>query len=333
MESGLNMNERENEPMNQRQAVAVPRHVTVVGAGIMGCDIAAIFVAAGADVTAVATSSARQEERVDHVRRSVGQLATGKAEGRFSLVEGLEAAPLRETDLIIETVPEDLALKKRVFEHLERLASADVPIASNASGFPISAIAGHLDSASRTAGLHFFLPAHVVPVVEVVKGERTSDEKMDFLVDTMRAVGRVPVRVKRDTPGFLANRIQHALMREVFSILDEDLASPEDVDAAVRFGFGFRYVAAGPLMQKEFAGLDTQLAAATSIYPGLSKSSEPSRTLKDLVASGRTGAKSLHGFWDWDPASLQAARAAYEKTLLQALHVLKNSSTGSPSGT
>jgi 3-hydroxybutyryl-CoA dehydrogenase len=326
------MHKLESQSMNERQALSVPRHVTVVGAGIMGCDIAAIFVAAGADVTAIATSSARQEERVNHVRRSVEQLATGKAEGKFALVNGLDAAPLRETDLIVETVPEDLALKRRVFEQLEQLASANVPIASNASGFPISAIAGHLDSASRTAGLHFFLPAHVVPVVEVVKGERTSDATMDFLFDTMRAVGRVPVRVKRDTPGFLANRIQHALMREVFSILDEDLASPEDVDAAVRYGFGFRYVAAGPLMQKEFAGLDTQLAAATSIYPALSKSSEPSRTLTSLVANGRTGAKSLHGFWDWDAASLQAAKSAYEKTLLEALSVLTNSTAGGASG-
>ena len=216
---------------------------------------------------------------------------------------------------------------------LEKLASAHVPIASNASGFPITAIAGHLETASRMAGLHFFLPAHVVPVVEVVKGENTSEHTMDFLVAAMKAVGRVPVRVKKDTPGFLANRIQHALMREVFSILDEDLASPEDVDAAVRFGFGFRYVAAGPLMQKEFAGLDTQLAAATSIYPALSTSSEPSRTLKALVANGRTGTKALRGFWDWDPASRHAAKAAYESTLLKALQVLMESTARSADGT
>lgn len=305
----------------------IPSHVTVIGSGAMGCDIAAIFIAAGASVTAVATSMSRAAERRAHVERSVAQLnrrvQSEPVGDKFSLVESLEAARLRDSDLIVETIPENLALKQQLFTDLERAASRHVPIVSNASGFPITAIAGHLESADRTAGLHFFLPAHLVPIVEVVKGERTSSSTVDQLMSVMEAVGRIPVRVNRDSPGFLANRIQHALMREVFSVLDEDLATPEDIDKAVRFGFGFRYVAAGPLLQKEFAGLDTQLAAATSIYPGLSRASEPSETLRGLVSAGRTGAKSLHGFWDWTPESLQAAKAGYERTLLQALRLLE----------
>jgi 3-hydroxybutyryl-CoA dehydrogenase len=224
---------------------------------------------------------------------------------------------------VIETVPENLELKRDIFSAVLQRAPAGVPVVSNASGLPITSIAGDMPTAERTAGLHFFLPAHLVPVVEVVRGERTSDETMDRVHGFMQAVGRVPVRVRRDTPGFLANRIQHALMREAFAVIDEELASPEDVDAAVRFGFGFRYVAAGPLMQKEFAGLDTQLAAARSIYPGLSKSSEPSEVLTRLVAQGRTGAKTLRGFWEWTPERLQAARDEYEATLLRALELLK----------
>ena len=125
------------------------------------------------------------------------------------------------------------------------------------------------------ANTHFFQPAHLVPLVEIAKGEHTSDATVDALHAIFSSVGRMPVRVSRDVPGFLANRIQHALMREAFSVIDEGLATAEDVDIAVRFGFGFRYAAAGPMLLKEFAGFDTQHAAATVIYPSLCNHSAP----------------------------------------------------------
>ncbi len=301
-----------------------PTHVTVLGTGAMGCDIAAIFVAAGVPVHAVATSLQRRAECEAHVQRSVAQIGLSVAEAApFVLLDTLDTVPWRATSLVIETVPEKLALKQALFEELLQRAPPDVPVVSNASGFPITRIAGHLPTAERTAGLHFFLPAHLVPVVEVVQGEKTREDIVHRVHGYMQAVGRVPVRVNRDTPGFLANRIQHALMREAFAVVEEGLATPEDVDAAVRFGFGFRYVAAGPLMQKEFAGLDTQLAAAGSIYPGLSRSDAPGTLLRGLVADGRLGAKSLRGFWEWTPETLRQAKAEYEATLMAALRLLK----------
>jgi 3-hydroxybutyryl-CoA dehydrogenase len=141
----------------------------------------------------------------------------------------------------------------------------------------------------------------------------------------MKSVGRMPVRVNRDMPGFLANRIQHALMREAFSVIQEGLGTAEDVDTAVRYGFGFRYVAAGPILQKEFAGLDTQISAARSIYPSLSTSAEPIPVLKEVVAEGRLGMKSGRGFWTWTPELIQQERERYERTLLAALKLLRDS--------
>lgn len=290
----------------------------------MGCDIAAIFIAAGCKVSCVSPDPTKSESRLARIERSRAQLATQAAvQHEAVLGRNIDDVPWDETELVIETVPEKLELKRDVFARVLARAPAGVPVVSNASGFPITRIAGDMPTAERTAGLHFFLPANLVPVVEVVKGERTSQATVDTVYGYMQAVGRVPVRVNRDTPGFLANRIQHALMREAFAVIDEGLATPEDVDAAVRFGFGFRYVAAGPLMQKEFAGLDTQLAAARSIYPGLSTSKEPSEVLTRLVAGGRVGAKSLHGFWKWTPEQLEAAREQYEATLLRALDLLQ----------
>ena len=133
----------------------------------------------------------------------------------------------------------------------------------------------------------------------------------------------MPIRVARDVPGFLANRIQHAMVREAFNAIDEGLASPEDVDKAVRFTFGMRIMGAGPILQKELAGLETQLAAAATIYPSLHNGTEPSQTLARLVAEGRLGPKTGRGFWEWTEESAARERARYERALLAAARVLR----------
>jgi len=145
---------------------------------------------------------------------------------------------------------------------------------------------------------------------------------MDRLQACFERANRVVVKINKDLPGFLANRMQHALMREVFSILDAGLATPEDIDKAVRYGFGFRYVAAGPLLQKELAGLETQLAAATSIYPSLCNDTTPSKGLTQMVEEGKFGAKSLQGYWSWTEASVQQERRRYMSLLMKASELL-----------
>ena len=178
------------------------------------------------------------------------------------------------------------------------------------------------------ANLHFFLPAHLVPAVEVVQGEFTAPWVCDRLAEIMQRLGRVPIRVARDVPGFLANRIQHALMREAFAVIDEGLATAEDVDAAVRFGFGFRYVAAGPILQKELAGLETHFAAAQAIYPSLNNSTEPSPTLRRLVEAGKFGVKSGEGFRPWPPDVAERERERYERVLEAAVRLLRDDGRG-----
>ena len=173
------------------------------------------------------------------------------------------------------------------------------------------------------ANLHFFLPAHLVPGVEVVKGEQTDDATCERLAEIMASLGRVPIRVARDVPGFLANRIQHAMVREAFNCIDEGLATPEDVDKAVRFTFGMRIMGAGPILQKELAGLETQVAAATTIYPSLTNRTAPGPTIMGLVEAGKLGAKTGEGFWHWTPESTKEARAKYERMLLAALELLR----------
>ncbi|AZG10748.1 3-hydroxyacyl-CoA dehydrogenase [Pigmentiphaga sp. H8] len=294
----------------------------VVGGGIMGRDIAAIFLRAGWATQVVSPATHEWPSVSAHVAQSVAQL-DGQLSGELlHLRPSLAQVDWSSVDVVIETVTENLQVKQEVFRQLDACVPSHVPIGSNSSGMRITDIAASCGSKARMANAHFFLPAHLVPLVEVAKGEFTSDETVHQLIRIFAAVGRIPVRVNRDVPGFLANRIQHALMREAFAVIDDGLASPEDVDAAVRFGFGFRYVAAGPILQKEFAGLDTQLAAASSIYPSLCNTAVPSRTLREKVAAGRYGTKSNHGFWEWTDEQIVAERARYERALQQAAQLL-----------
>lgn len=299
--------------------------IAIVGLGLMGCDVAAIFLAAGWHVQAAEPDSASWDARRERVNASVGQLEGTFHPERLRVVKTMEEIEWTDVQLVFEAAPERLELKRKIFADLDRLVPPNIPIGSNASGFRITDIARDCQTRDRMANLHFFAPAHLIPAVEVVRGEFTDPAATETLYNIMQAVGRMPVRVNRDAPGFLANRIQHALMREVFAVIDEGLGTAEDVDTAVRYGFGFRYVAGGPVLQKEFAGLDTQIAAARSIYPSLSTSAEPIRVLKEVVAEGRLGMKTGRGFWTWTPEQISAERERFERTLLAALKLLKES--------
>lgn len=300
------------------------RHAVVIGMGLMGCDIAAIFLAGGWRVTAAEPDAARWPDAIARVRASIAQLDGEPADAaRLALVATAEDADHATAEIIVEAIPERLGLKQALFARLDALAPPHIPVVSNASGYRITDIAGHIATRRRCANLHFFLPAHLVPGVEVVQGEHTDPAVCDTVAAIMDGLGRKVIRVAKDVPGFLANRIQHALMREAFAVIDQGLASAEDVDNAVRYCFGFRYLAAGPITQKELAGLETQLEAGRTIYPSLCNSPDPSPTLARLVAENRLGPKTGRGFRDWPPDVTARERARYEKALLAAVRILR----------
>jgi 3-hydroxybutyryl-CoA dehydrogenase len=298
------------------------RTVVVIGCGLMGCDIAAIFVRSGWSVRAVDPNREHWPRIHERVVLSVSQLDPAAKADRFSLAAEIQELDWSGVALVIEAIPEKMDLKRELFARLDTLAPEDIPLATNTSGLRITEIAAGLPTRRRMGGLHFFLPAHLVPAVEVVAGEFTDPAIMDRMFGIMESVRCVPIRVAKDVPGFLANRLQHALMREAYAILDEGLATPEDVDAAVRYGFGFRYVAAGPILQKDLAGLDTNYAAGVSIYPYLNNGSKPGRCVEALVQAGKFGTKTGSGFWDWTPEEARLQRAKYEQTLMEAVQLL-----------
>ena len=294
--------------------------IAVIGAGTMGCGIAAGFTAQGCDVALLVRDASQAD-----AARGRTLVLLGPAPGRRELnVHALGAfSAWDRIDMVIESIGEDLAPKQQLFAWLDARVPAGVPIGSNSSGFPISRIAAGLAGRARMFGMHYFMPAHLVPLVEVVLGADSDPVLAKHVCEMFTAAGKKPVLVKRDIAGFLANRIQHALMREVLSLIDSGIASPEDIDLAVRYSFGFRYAAVGPVLQKEISGWESMARAAREIYPTLCNSATLAPCMERKLSEGKLGMKGGEGFMTWTAQSAQAARADYEQRLAGALRLLQ----------
>ena len=290
----------------------------------MGADVALVLARAGCRTLVLEPSEARRQTLGAYLDSGLQNLGASHRRHLVSACASMDDIDWQAVDLVIECIPEKLAPKQSLFAELEKRARPDAVLTSNSSSFPISAIADGLASAQRMFNLHFFMPAHLVPLVEVVLGERSSPPLAEALSAFMRGCGMVPVLVKKDLPGFLANRLQHALAREAFAMIDAGIATPEDVDAAVRFGFGFRFLAAGPCLQRDHAGIEVHTAAAATMYPDLSNTDKPAKALRSRAERGELGMKTGKGFFEWDADSIKREKSRYEGKLLAGLDLLKD---------
>lgn len=290
----------------------------------MAVGIGAGFIDAGMEVVFLGRNTDKAEKALADARKTAVGLAAGTARKPASASAGLIDSwnDWQGVIWVIETIAEDFALKRQLFADLDVRVPAGIPIGSNSSGFPITRIAQGLATRSRMFNAHYFMPAHLVPLVEVALGEDSDPVLGEAVCDLYRRSGKKPVLVRKDIPGFLANRIQHALMREALALIDSGIATPEDVDTAVRYSFGFRYAAAGPVLQKEISGWDSMARAAAEIYPSLSNTQVLADCVADIIAAGKTGMKAGAGFMEWPTELAAAERAAYEKRLKAAFDVL-----------
>lgn len=295
----------------------------VLGGGTMGVGITAMFLAGGWKVDVVSRSASTREGLPAAAARALQTMAKPADVSGLSTYATLVEARWREITIAVETVTEDLPLKRRLFVEMETLARPDCALTSNSSSFPISEIGKGLKTQNRMMGLHFFMPAHLIPLVEVVRSVHTDIALAERVGDLMRTLGKRPVQVKKDVIGFLGNRIQAALMREALWLIEQGVASPEDVDATVRLSFGFRYAAAGPIVQKEHSGWDTTCAVAKIIYPDLCNADGPPPVLQRNIDEGRIGFKTGRGFFDWNDESIAKERARYERALRKCLDIFR----------
>jgi 3-hydroxyacyl-CoA dehydrogenase len=287
-----------------------PNEVSVVGAGAMGHGLAAQCARSGQDVTLVDHRQRNLDYARDRIRDALAFLderdlvdrepswVLERIEFTLDTAEGVDSA-----DVVLETVTEDLTAKRDLFADLARAAPADAVLASNTSSIPITEIAeGAPEHADRIAGCHWWYPPYLLTPVEVVRGEETADETVDRLRSFVEAVDRDPVLVERDVPGFVWNRVQFAVVRECLHIVEEGIASVDDVNRAIRDGYATRTAAIGPFETMDVAGLDLFETIAEDLYPELATDDEPQAPLGDRVRDGRTGIDADSGFFDYDVA-------------------------------
>jgi 3-hydroxybutyryl-CoA dehydrogenase len=294
--------------------MGLPQEVAVVGAGTMGAGIARVFADAGTSVRL----AARRESSLQTARSRLGDAAS-----RVRLTTSVDEA-LGGAELVVETIVEEAGAKRALLEQAEELASPEAILTTNTSSLPLAALSGGLERPERFAGLHWFNPPELVELVEVVGGEGTAPETLQTLAGWMEQLGKAPVVVRRDLPGFVANRLQYALLREAYALVDAGVCSFEDVDRAVTRSLGARWAAIGPFEAMDLAGLDVHAAVAANLWPELASESVPSETIARTLETGALGVKSGRGLrGDYTPADA-AALVERRDCVLRGLPALRD---------
>jgi len=241
---------------------------------------------------------------------------------RVKPLTDLEAA-CAGVQLLVEAVSENMATKKKMFRRFDALCPKRAVLASNTSGLSISEIASATERPTRVAGMHFWNPPHIVPLVEVTKGKKTTNSTAQLLMGMSRRIGKRPILVRCDVPGFVGNRLQFAVLREALHLLGEGIASAEDIDTAMTAGPGLRYGLLGPLRTADLGGLDVFLAISKYLFRELNSDSKPSPVLDRLVRRNKLGAKTSGGFYEYSKSELGKALSRRDRVLLGFLKVLK----------
>ena len=289
--------------------------IAVVGAGLMGHGIAQAFALAGHDVTITDKMMASLASVPERILANLRELGDDE-----SVLDRVHPSPdlvatVHGADFVIEAVPEDLPLKRAVFDEIERAARPDAILATNTSAIPITKIMGGLNDKSRALGTHWWNPPYLLPLVEVVGTRWTSPATIERTLVLHAAAGKTAVHVKKDVPGFVGNRLQHALWREAIALVEGGICDAETVDTVIKASFGLRLAVLGPLENADLVGTDQTLAIHEAVLPAIDSRPGPSSYLEALVAAGKLGFKSGEGFRQWSAE----AQAALRSRLLQHL--------------
>jgi 3-hydroxybutyryl-CoA dehydrogenase len=301
----------------------IPQKIGVVGAGLMGHGIAYLLAAAGHTVGIYDPSKEWREslaQRLESARELLGGDPALLA--RIAAYDAMKPA-MAEASFVFEAAPEKLPLKQQLFAELEALVAPTTILASNSSAIPSTAIGAKLRHRDRVVGTHFWNPPHLVPLVEVIQNEQTSDDTVRRTMDLLRDAGRKPVHVKKDIPGFVGNRLQHALKREAIALVAAGVCDADTIDEVVKNGFGARMAVLGPMEQSDLVGLDLTLDIQNVLLADLDRSIAPTQFLKDKVASGKLGMRSGEGLRKWGPGEADAVRERLRRSLAEQAKVAK----------
>lgn len=286
------------------------RRISVLGAGIMGHGIAQTFLMGGYPVMLYDV----EQSILDRAKAFIEQNL--RLFSQFDLIAEAEIAPclqrltttldlstcVKDSEFIVEAALEDLALKQKLFEEIESYCKDDAILASNTSSLTLADMAVRVKNRGRLVITHWFNPPHIVPTVEVVKSQWTTEETADTAYALLAKVKKLPIKIAREVPGFIVNRIQVALVREVLSLYDQGVASAEDIDRAIRGSIGFRLASIGPLQTIDLAGVNLWLRVCQNLMPVIENSKDVPVALQKLASEGHDGIKSGKGFYDYSRA-------------------------------
>lgn len=302
-------------------------HIAVIGAGLMGHGIAQEFATADYSVYLHDIT----EEQLNTARVQIGKNLTLLAENgvieKMRIPETMQriqtttdlAVAAQTADFIVEAVTENLSLKQQIFEALDSLCQPHTILASNTTALMPSQIGANTNRTDKVLNTHYFNPPYLIPLVELVSSPNTSAETVSATFDLLTAIGKTPAIIEREALGFVGPRLQAALIREAFAIVEQGIASAETVDLVVRNSFGRRLSVAGPFEVFELAGWDLVLDAFEELYQDLNSSPDINPLLQEMVASGKLGVKSGEGFYRWTEARQQALRERMSEALIRAL--------------
>jgi 3-hydroxybutyryl-CoA dehydrogenase len=292
------------------------KKIAIIGGGMMGHGCSQVFAGAGYEVALMSRKVETLNKAMAAIRHDLGFLAergVGRAEdieptmARIKTTQDYEEAVVG-ADFVLECAVENMELKQELFAKLDKMADPDTVLATNTSVMSITEIASKSEGKYRILGTHWWNPPYLIPLIEVVRTVDVADWVVDFTMGLMRAAGKHPIDCKKDVPGFVANRLQHALWREAISIVERGIADPATVDESLKFGPGLRLPILAPLENSDMVGADLTLAIHSYVLKHLEDSHEPSPLIKEMVEKNNLGFKTGKGFYDWTPESMQATR-------------------------
>ena len=293
------------------------QRIGVVGGGLMGHGIAYLLAATGHIVGIFETEPEIRANLPQRLRVIADLFSDDVALVQNVSVHDQLAPAVASARFVFEAAPEKLPLKQKIFAELENAVAPDTILASNSSAIPSTAIGQHLKHRERVIGTHFWNPPHLVPLVEVIQSERTSSEVVRATIELLRDAGKTPVHVRRDVPGFVGNRLQHALKREAVALVAAGVCDAETIDIVVREGPGARMAVLGPMEQSDLVGLDLTLDIAEVLYADLDRTAGPHPFLRQKVGDGKLGMKTGEGFRRWTAETAGSVRERLSRFLVQ----------------
>ena len=303
--------------------------IAIAGTGTMGASMAQVCAGRGYKVYLYgrAESSLEKGRRLIAVSQDLlveqGVLTQARSEeivSRIELTTALEC--MGQADIISENILENLESKLEFFRKIDPLVKEGCIVTTNTSGLSINAIAEGVSRKENFAGMHWVNPPHLMPLVEIIRADKTAKATTEAIAAFLRSLGKEPVLVQKDAPGFVLNRLQFAIVREALHIVESGIASAEDVDAAFKYGLGIRYACCGPFETIDLGGVDTFSAITKYLFRDLDDSKAGSPFLASLVERGRTGVKSGAGIYDYSGGRAEEAIRARDAKLLKVTEAL-----------